>query len=153
MKASTSVTWWSGRTFGSRAGRCSTAAAPCGAVPCPATVNRGEQLGDRKGIAQGGNVSGHRAVAKAHQDSTASSDLLKQLKVFHVGDRTFDQDDIHPLRILLCVHQRPIYQLDFPVQLQQPFVQVEKAHVATGATSQPDGGHARPASLISLCVH
>ena len=62
------------------------------------------------------------------------------MQVFVVGDRAFDQDEVHAFGILLDVGQRAEDDVDHGGEVDQPFVQVEERHVATGTAAEPDCG-------------
>ena len=63
--------------------------------------------------------------------------------MFLVGDCTLDQRYVDRFGVGFDVGDRAVHHLDALGQVKQPFVKVEKRHVAAGTTAQPYRRHAQ----------
>jgi len=75
-------------------------------------VNAMQQLVHRKDIAHRRHIAGHGAVTERDQQLGARPDLVQALNVFLRADRALDQRDVDIFGKFLCIHQRPVNNVD-----------------------------------------
>src|SRR5579863_10533808 len=102
------------------------------------------------GIAHGGHVTRHGAVAHGHQKPGVGANLSNLLLVVDRGNGSLDQRDIDFVGKYLGVDDGAVNDVDKLGQLDEPFIHVEKRHVAARASVEPDRGQFQLAHRASL---
>lgn len=132
-----------GQYFGQQGGEFLDGFAAMGSGAGSGVVDGVEEVADGEEVAQAGDVAGDGAVAEADEGGGVLAHLFQQFQVFHVGDGTFGDGDVHALGEFLGVGEGAVDDFHVLGEVQQFFVEVQKAHVAAGAATEPDGGEAQ----------
>ena len=107
----------------------------------------------KKRVSHARHVRGHRAIAEGDENLGPLANHSDLVQILFAAHRTFHQRNVHVRGKLFRIHQRAVDELGLFSDRQQPFVEVQKRHMASGTSIEPhrrqlDLAHSRSSRII-----
>ncbi len=89
------------------------------------------------GVPHRGDISRDGAIAERDHIARIAADDMGEFFMLDVGDRALHEGDVHVPRKFLDVRDGRKHQFHLLCEVDQPFIEIEKGHMAAGASAEP----------------